>query len=175
MSTAGKVLAVLIMLMGVVCLILAGGVARLNQNANQKLEALAADLVKAQENLDSARREIVGLRDQTTLVQEKIDRDLSLLRVRQNDLERTRSQVVATLERVKYDLGTVSFEFESAKTALENRNAEFEAEEKATDELRKKVQVLKATTTEQMNRLKSLREQFQNSYHQSLQMLGKPK
>ncbi len=171
MSTAGKVLAVLIMLASIVCLILAGGVAQLNYNANQRLQSLADEVAKAQAAIETARREIAETRDQTTIAQEKIDREITTLRTQQTDLERTRSQVVDTLERLKYDLGTVNATIAGARTSLEKRNAEFDAEQKAMEERRRDVQNLKTHNAELMARLDSLRDQFQKTYHDNLARL----
>jgi chromosome segregation ATPase len=173
MSTAGKVLVVLVMLAAIICLILAGGVAQLNYNGTKKLDDLGKELVKTQENLAKTRHEISDLRDQTTLVQEKIDRDVTALRVQQNDLERSHSQISYTLDRVKHELETVNSTIEGAKTSIENRKNEFDAEEKAMDELRRQVLSLKSNNTQLMDRLKTLRDQFQNSYHENVGMLSK--
>jgi chromosome segregation ATPase len=173
MSTAGKVLVVLVMLSAVACMILAGGVAKLNQNGNEALEKIAAQLAKAQEDLDTARRDIVSLRDQTILSQEKIDRDIAVLEAQQTALERHRSQIVNELERAKYELGTVTDTIARGKAAVANRTEEFDAEEKALADLRRNVQELKTTNGELMGRLKSLRDQFQDAYHSNVDMLGK--
>jgi len=74
---------------------------------------------------------------------------------------------------VQFDLGTVNATIEGAKTSLRNRNAEFDAEEKAMADLRREVQSLKSNNTQLMTRLQSLRDQFQGSYHQNVEMLGK--
>jgi chromosome segregation ATPase len=173
MSTAGKVLAVLVMLASIVCLILAGGIAQLNYNANQRLQKLSDDLAKAQADIETTRHEMAETRDRTTETQENIDRDLAALGSQQADLDRTRSQIVDTLERLKYDLGTVNATIAGARTSLENRNAEFDAEQKATDELRRGVQSLKTNNAQLMARLGSLRDQFQKNYHANVEMLGK--
>ena len=60
-----------------------------------------------------------------------------------------------------------------ARTSLENRNAEFDAERKGTDALRRDVQSLKANNAQLMARLYSLRTQFQKTYHANVEMLGK--
>jgi chromosome segregation ATPase len=173
MSTAGKVLVVLVMLASIVCLILAGGIAQLNYNANQRLQRLADELAKTQEGIESTRREIAETRDTTTEAQEKIDRDITTLRSQQTDLERTRTQVVDTLERLKYDLGTVNATIEGARTSLQNRNVEFDAEQKAMEESRREVQSLKENNAQLMARLDSLRKRFQDTYHDNLERLGK--
>jgi chromosome segregation ATPase len=175
MSTAGKVLVVLIMLTAIGCLILAGGVAQLNTNANQKLQQLTADLEKTQAAIETTRQDIKSHRDQTTIAQEKIDREITALRSQQTDLERSRSQISDTLSRLQYDLGTVNATIAAARESLQNRVTEFDNEQTAMAELRRHVQSLQAHNSELMGRLKSLRDQFRDTHHKNLEMLGKPR
>lgn len=173
MSTAGKVLVVLVMLASVACLMLAGGIAQLNANANKRLQELSTQLAKAQEDIGAARREAMALRDETTETQEKIDREVTTLRARQSDLERTRTQILDHLARLRYDLGTVNATIDGARTSLQNRNAEFEADEKELADLRGRVQSLKANNTQLMGTLETLRTRFQDTYHKNVDMVGK--
>jgi chromosome segregation ATPase len=173
MSTAGKVLVVLIMLTAIGCLILAGGVAQLNANANQRLQQLAAELEKTQAAVEATRQDIKSYRDQTTIAQEKIDREITALRSQQTDLERSRSQISDTLSRLQYDLSTVNTTIAAARESLRNRITEFDNEQTAMAELRRHVQSLKANNSELMGRLRSLRDQFQGTQRKNLEMLGK--
>jgi peptidoglycan hydrolase CwlO-like protein len=173
MSTAGKVLVVLVMLASIACLILAGGVAQLNANANKRLLDLSNELAKAREDIEAARREAMATRDETTETQERIDRQVATLRARQNDLERSRSQIVENLTRLQYDLGTVNATIDGANTSKTSHGAEFEADDRALAELRGRVQALKDNNAQLMDRLKSLRQQFQDTYHKNVEMLGK--
>jgi cell division protein ZapA len=175
MSTAGKVLVVLIMLTAIGCLILAGGVAQLNFNANQKLQQLSTELEKTQADIESTKREITEHRDQTTITQEKIDREIAALESRQTDLERTRSQIIDTLSRLQYDLNVVNGTIAAAKDSLQNRVNEFNADEKAMADLRRDVQSLRSNNEQLMARLQSLRTQFQDTYHKNLEMIGQPR
>ena len=77
------------------------------------------------------------------------------------------------LARVTYEKGTVDSTIEGAKTSIQTRSAEFDAEEKAMADLRRDVQSLKANNNQLMGRLQSLRDQFQKSYHNNVEMLGK--
>ena len=172
MSTAGKVLVVLVMLVSIGCLILAGGVAQLHYNANQRLQKLDADLEKAQAAIDATRREIAQTADQTNISQEKLDREIAALRSQQTDLERTRSQVTDMLAHLQADLKTVNETIAAAKESLEIRVAEFNADTSAMDDLRRRVNELKSTNSEMVGRLQSLRDSFQKSYHDSLQRIG---
>jgi chromosome segregation ATPase len=173
MSTAGKVLVVLVMLTVVVWMILAGGVAQLNRNGNEALTKLATELEKVEADLQTAKHDILNYRDQTALTQEKIDRDIAVLRSRQADLEDARSQISESLSRLRYQLATVDETIKTAQTSLQNRNKEYQDEEKAIDDLRTEVQGLKTDNTQLMARLHSLREKFRDTYHSNLGMLNK--
>jgi predicted nucleic acid-binding Zn-ribbon protein len=173
MSTAGKVLVVLIMLSAIACLIMAGGVAQLNYNANQKLDQLAAELEKTQQSIEATKLEIISTRDQTTVVQETIDREFSALESQQTDLERSRTQIADTLSRLQYDLKTVNDTVAEAKDSLQYRVNEFDAETKAMADLRRDVQALRSNNTQLMARLQSLRSQFLDTQRKNADMLGK--
>lgn len=173
MSTAGKVLVVLIMLSAIACLILAGGVAQVNYNANQKLDQLAKELEKTRESIEATKLDIMNTRDQTTVVQEQVDRDFSRLESQQTDLERTRTQILDTLTRLQYDLGTVNSTIAQAKDSLQHRVNEFDAETKAMADLRRDVQSRRSDNTQLMSRLQSLKDQFGKTQRENAEMLGK--
>jgi hypothetical protein len=170
MSTAGKVLVVLVMLVSVAWMILGGGVAQLNRNGNEALDKLTTELQKVEEDLASAKVEIRQLRDQTHSTQAHIDRDLNVLRSRQSDEEKARSQISETLSRLRYQLATVEETIKTAQTSLENHNKEHQDEEKAIDDLRTEVKSVKTENTQLMARLQSLRTKFQDTYHQNIEM-----
>jgi chromosome segregation ATPase len=173
MSTAGKVLVVLVMLVAVVCMILAGGIARLNYNANQKLDQLSNEIAKAEQEIEATHLEIMDYSDRASSAGEKIDRDIATLRAQQTDIERTRAQVIDTLEALRFDLDRENKTGAAAKESLRIRIAEFEAEEKAMAELRRQVQTLKSNNSEAMGRLEKLRNDLLNTHRKNVQMLGK--
>ena len=137
MSTAGKVLSVLVMLVLVVWIVMAAGVARLNTNGNTALH------------------------------------DLTVLRDRQVELERSRSQIVESLERSKHQFATVEESVKSAQALLEHRNSERDAEQKALADTRSEVKTLMADSSQLMNQLDTLRKNFQKTYHANVENLGK--
>ena len=175
MSTAGKVLVVLIMLVAIGCLILAGGVGQLNYNANQKLQQLTVEVEKTQKDLEETRLDIMKYRDETSVTQEKIDREVAALLSQQTDLERTRSQITDMLNRAQYDLSVVKGTIADAQDSLQARITELDAETKAMADLRRNVQLLKERNAQSMNRLESLRKQFQKTHQANVEMLGKPR
>ncbi len=173
MSTAGKVLIVLVLLTSLIWMVLASGIAQLNANGNRRLNQLTMEIEKLQEQVEKAQTDLVSLRDETALVQEKADRDLVVLRSRQSDLEKARSQIRDALERVQFQLATVQDTIKGAQDALVHRNEEYQAEEKALADLKTDVQTLMADTSQLLDRLTALRKQFQNTYHASVETQGK--
>ena len=173
MSTAGKVLVVLIVLASLVWLILIGGVAQLNYNGNEQLDKLTKELEKMETDLQETRREIVNLRDQTTATQEQVDREVTTLRAQQAELEKARSKIMESLTRVQYQLAIVGDTITGAETSKKHRDAEHQAEEKAMEELRGEVQNLKTQNDQLMARLQTLRDQFQTTYHTNLETISK--
>ena len=63
MSTAGKVLAVVVMLMSLIWMILSAGVSQLNTNGNKRLHELAGQIAKLQEDLEHTQDEVVDAQE----------------------------------------------------------------------------------------------------------------
>jgi len=173
MSTAGKVLVVLVTLTTLVWMILAAGVAQLNRNGNNVLHDLNVELAKAQVDLKQTRDDIVAFRDETSSIQEKVDRDLTMLGARLTDVQNVRSQIIDGLDRIQYQLSTVGETIKGAQTALDHRTAELQAEVKALADARAEVQSLMAESSQLANRLNNLRQTFQTTYKANVEMLGK--
>ena len=173
MSTAGKVLVVFVMLFTLAWMVLAGGVAQLNRNGNQALQKLTDDLEKVQAGLETAKHEVIDLRTQTTLIQEKIDRDVIVLEAKQTLLEETKSEILDTLSSLQYELATVEDTIKTGKATLASRIVEHQDEEKAMAGLRNEVQTLIADNSQLMNRLQTLRDQFKKTHSTNVEMLQK--
>ncbi len=173
MSTAGKVLSVLVMLVLVVWIVLASGVSRLNTNGNEALDRVRKEIDKLRVDVDQTQVDIAGLRDQTSTIQEKVNHDLTVLRDRQVQLEKSRSQIVESLERYKYQLATVEESVRNAQALLQHRNEERDADKKAVADTRSEVQTLMADSSQLMNRLDTLRKTFQKTYQENVENLGK--
>jgi predicted nucleic acid-binding Zn-ribbon protein len=173
MSTAGKVLVVLVMITSLVWIVLASGLAQLNANGNRRLNQLTTEIEKLKDQVEKAQNDVASLRDQAASVQEQADRDRIVLRARQSDIEKSRSQIKDALERVQYQVATVQDTIKSSEEALLHRNEEYQSEEKALADLKSEVQTLMADTGQLLERLTSLRKQFQDKYHANVEMLGK--
>ncbi len=172
MSTAGKVLAVLVLLTSLVWMALAAGVAQLNTNGNQRLHDLVVQIEKLQDDLQETQNELTSVKDQTSTTQERTDRELAALRARQSDIEKARSQIRESLSRAQYQLAIVQETIKGAQDALQHRNEEYQTEEKALADLKSDVGHLVADTNSLRERLTTLRTQFHGTYHTNVEMLG---
>ena len=173
MSTAGKVLVILVLLTSVAWIVLASGVAQLNTNGNTRLHDLTVQIDKLQTGFKQTHDEIVSLRDQTSSIQEDVDRQIAVLRARQSDVERARSQIQESLSRVQYQLATVKETIEKAKTALQHRIEEQASEQQALAQAKSEVEDLKAKNGELLSQLSTLRKNFETVYHSNVESLGK--
>ena len=172
MSTAGKVLVVLVMLASLVWIVLSAGVSQLNTNGNKRLHDLAEQVIKLQDDVTQAQDDFVALRSQTATVQEDLDRQLTVLRSRQSDLEKARSHIRENLSRNEYQVELVTQTIDRAKTALQHRNEEEQADQEALAKARAEVKDLMAKTGELTNQLGALRKEFQTKYHSNIESLG---
>jgi chromosome segregation ATPase len=173
MSTAGKVLVVLVLLTSLVWIVLASGVAQLNTNGNTRLHDLAVQIEKLQTDLKQTQDEIVSVRDQTSSIQENVDREVTVLRAHQSNLQKASSQIQESLSRVQYQLATVKETIEKAKTTLQHRIEEQASEQQALVQTKSEVEDLKTKNAELLSQLSTLRKNFESVYHSNVESLGK--
>jgi len=171
MSTAGKVLVVLILLTSLVWMLLTAGVAQLNRNGNQALIVLTEKVAKLQDDVKKTQDKIVRVKDQTHVLQEKMDRELAVINARQNDVQRLASNVSENLSRVRYELATVQQTVQNAEQDRTERAAEVVADQKALDAARDEVKSLKATDEQLRARLASLRNEFKKTLNRNVDIL----
>jgi len=171
MSTAGKVLVVLILLTSLVWMLLTAGVAQLNRNGNQALIVLTEKVAKLQDDVKKTQGKIVRVKDQTHVLQEKMDRELAVINARQNDVQRLASNVSENLSRVRYELATVQQTVQNAEQDRTERAAEVVADQKALDAARNEVKSLKATDEQLRARLASLRNEFKKTLNRNIDIL----
>jgi len=172
MSTAGKVLVVLVMLASIAWTVLTAGVAQINRNANRALQELQQQIDKLRDDLRTTQRQIVQLKDETVVVQERMDADLAVTFARQVDVERVNSSVREILSRVEYQLSKLQEEIDAAERAKAAREEEKAAEQKALAESLAEVERLNTETNEMMNRLFGLRNEFKTTLKANIDLLG---
>jgi chromosome segregation ATPase len=173
MSTAGKVLVVLVLLTSLVWLVLASGVAQLNTNGNTRLHELTVQIDKLQTDFKQTQDEIFAVRDQTSTIQENVDRQITVLRARQSDLEKARSKIIEYMTRVQYQPATLKDTIEKAKTTLQHRIEEQASEQQALVQAKSEVEDLKSKNGELLSQLSTLRQNFETVYRSNIESLGK--
>jgi predicted nucleic acid-binding Zn-ribbon protein len=171
MSTAGKVLVVLVMLASLVWMLLTAGVTQLNRNGNQALIVLTEKVAKLQGDVKNTRDEIIRVKDQTHVLQEQMDRELAVINARQNDVQRLASNISERLSSVRYELATVQQTVQNAEQGRTARAAEVVADQKALDAARDEVKSMKATDEQLRARLASLRAEFKKTLNSSVNIL----
>jgi chromosome segregation ATPase len=171
MSTAGKVLTVVILLASLLWMALMSGVDQINRNGGQALDTLIKRVAQLQDDLKSTQDEIVHVRDQTTVLQEQMDRELAVINARQNDVQRLASDVTENLSRVRYELSTVQQTLQNAEQDRTERAEEAVADQKALDAARVEYQALKVADGQLRERLASLRAEFKKTLKSSNDIL----
>jgi predicted nucleic acid-binding Zn-ribbon protein len=173
MSTAGKVLIVIVMLLTIAWVLLSAGVSRINTNHNTKVFELTKQVEKLQEEVKDTQEQVESVLIQTQLAQEKIDRERAVLRAKQSDLERARSQVADSLASVKYELEIVEGTAKGAQNDLDHRTTEHEEETKSLAKQQGDVRELMAQCSKQREELAALRKDFLSKYHSNIETRGK--
>lgn len=168
MSTAGKVLAVLILLVSLAWVFLAAGVAQLNRNGNAALAKLQADVANAKEGVKKAQIALVKIKDDTALFQSSMDTKLAVLRAQMVDVEAGNSRLNGILNNMQAQLQTVEATVAEAQHDLEIRNTEKETEIKLLAAARAEVQQLRDRDAELADRLASLRKEFKDKFSENV-------
>ncbi|AMV38103.1 hypothetical protein [Planctomyces sp. SH-PL62] len=172
MSTAGKVLVVLILLAAGVWIFLGAGVAQLNRNGNAALAKLQADLAKAEEGLHQAQVDLVKIKDDTSQFQANMNTQVAVIRARVTGVEAAGSQLKGVLNNMQHQLETVQNTVEHAQHDLEIRKQEKEAETKLLAAARADVQDLRDRDAELTERLATLRDEFKKAFDENVSKMA---
>lgn len=173
MSTAGKVLSVLVMLMSLVWMILSAGVDQLNTNFNKKLHDLGVQIEKLEGDVDQARDDLAHLKSSAASIQENLDHELAVLEARESDLEKDRSQIKESLSHWQLQLETANGTIERAKAALQHRSEEQTSSQELLAKTKSDVKELMSRCNELMSELAGLRKEFNSTYQANVESLGK--
>jgi chromosome segregation ATPase len=160
MSTAGKVLSVLVILVAVAWMFLTATVSQLNHNGAEAVEQLKKQVEKLDKDVATATHDLQKAKDDWTLDQVATQDRLTVLQARQTDLEKARSVVQEIKTRVDLQLADAETIAKTSATNLEQRIAEKKNETEALVKTRTEVEQLKTERTELVGRLTELREKF---------------
>jgi uncharacterized protein YlxW (UPF0749 family) len=173
MSTAGKVLTVLILLVMLVWIVMVSAVTQLDVNYGQKIDKQQIELEKLAVDVAKANSDITTLTEQARLEQDSTDRDLRLLLSRIAHAEGILTLHNESLSRIKLQVADYLAAVEKAQANLANREAE-KAKDKADvamklDEIAK----AQAKNAELRTELAQLQEDFKRLLTENTKALEK--
>ena len=163
MSTAGKVLVVLSVLMMAVWVVLISAVAQLNMTATENIKNLKADVAKLKVDVAQTQRDAEDRRSQVIAEQVAKERSLFGLRARLSDAERQLSTARESLSRVQFQLANYLKTATSAKEDQTLRIQEKADLEKAKADEEALVKRLQGENSELLDSLLALRAGFQET------------
>lgn len=160
MSTAGKVLAVLVVLTSALAMVMASGVAVLNMSGGEQIKGLQNQVVKLEKDVAETERNIIAIKDQISVGQAAITDQLAVMRSHRADLEKHRSETIEIATRVKYQLEGVQESVRQAEATRELRAAEKAREIQAKADAEAEVEDLKQEYAALVEQLDKLRDEF---------------
>jgi chromosome segregation ATPase len=175
MSTAGKVLVVLVMLVAAIWTVLASGVAELNKSGGDQVAQLNEKVAATEKELAAATRKLAQLKDQIALEQEAMKDHLAVIRAQKADLEKARSETIEIATRVKFQVAAMQEAVKRAETTKEFRQNELSQEVEAKAAAERTVEQLKQEHAELTEQLNQLRSKFKSTLDSNRQLLGRLK
>lgn len=160
MSTLGKVLAGLVLVMFFVWAFLAAVNAEKNRNWETAIQALEKQVAQLEDEVKTVNADIVKTRDEVNRVQVSLGHELAIGRAKRAAAEELRSAALADLLRLKNLQATSEATQKNAESDRDLRVAELKAETEELAKKRDEVKNLQAVNKEQMDTLTKLQEQF---------------
>jgi chromosome segregation ATPase len=160
MSTAGKVLTVLILLVTVVWLVMMSAVTQLNVNWQTKIAAQQKSIEQATDAFEKARADTLSLTEQARVKQNETDLEVRHRLVRIASAERRRSSVTEDLTRIKAQVADSQSSAETAKGNLATREAEIVANQEALAKKRDEIAKAQAVNADLRSQLGQLQDDF---------------
>ena len=165
MSTAGKVLAFLNILVIPVWIFLMAGVAQYNRNGTQAMLKLQQQQAKIEEEIKTVKAQAIAFRDDTNLEQMTTSQELAVIQDTKYAVQKRQSDATEAATRANYDLEDQQKALKTAKQNLEHRIAEKKDMETSLAAAEEEVERLKQVDTKQRVQLKNLRDEFAKVYN----------
>ncbi len=160
MSTAGKVLTVLILIVMIPWLIMMSAVIDLNKNYEQKIIAQQKTLNQVTIDVAKANSDILRLTEQARTEQDTTDRDLREILGRIVAAEARQSKATESLTRIKAQAADFLAAVETAKTNLATREAEKAQGKKDLAQKREEIAKAQARNADLRLQLAQLQDEF---------------
>lgn len=175
MSTAGKVLVVLVMLVAAIWTVLASGVAELNKSGSEQVAKQKDQVTSLEQQVAKATRDLALLKDEIALKQEETDQQLRVIRVQQADLQKARSETIEIASRVKLQVALMQESLKRAEATKDLRHKEHSQEVEAKAAAEREVETLKQEHAELVDQLDQLRSKFKATVESNRQLLARLK
>jgi septal ring factor EnvC (AmiA/AmiB activator) len=174
MSTAGKVLSVIVMLALVGWLVLASAVTQLNKEWLQAIDKLDKQIAGTEDERVTGTGGLIGqitdlenkihkIKADTALEQAKTAQAITVLRTELSDMEKAESETKETLARMQFEVANVTAAEKLATEALALRRKEKADTEKAKADEEALVEKYKGEVGQQFAELEKLRGEFKQT------------
>ncbi len=173
MSTAGKVLTVLVLLVVPIWILLVAAVADLNTNGTQAVKTLQDQVSDLKAKVIDTQKNIASLQDQIALEQMAMDKDRTVIRTQLAEVERARAATLEITKDVLLQKEMIDAAVKTAEAARDRRNAELEAEQQAKATVENDVARLQGENSELMSHLKRLRDEFKATLEENRKMVDR--
>ena len=175
MSTAGKVLTVLILLVMLVWVVMLSAVSQLNANHSEKILTQQKSLDKLVEDVETSTNGFHNLVELTRQEQEASDRDVRVSSGKLLGIERRKSSVTEDLTRLKFQLADYLAAVEKSKINLANREAEKAKDEDDLAKKKDEIAKAQALNSELRTQLAQLQDQFKRLLNENTSAIAKAK
>jgi hypothetical protein len=173
MSTLGKVLSVLTVLMILVWIVMAAGVADLNRNYGEKVIKLQGDIDRLEKQVVAAQAEVEGLIPQIALQQVERDKRLTVLREHLSQLEKLDTESREALIRVELQVTRVQAEVTASQAANALREKQKADTQKLLADARAGVQTLMGENAKLLEELTGLRTEYLSTVAENRELYGR--
>ena len=163
MSTAGKVLTVLILLASAGWVFLMAQVAEITRNQGKREVALEAQIDQAQADASKAVADVAALKRQIENAQVESANVQTTLRSEISNIRKFEAFTVETLDRYNNRLATLQIEIDLAEKRQRDRAAEEVATKKLRTETRARMETLIEGNDKLLDRLASLRSELEQT------------
>jgi cell division protein FtsB len=175
MSTPGKVLVVLVLLITPVWVMMVSGVAQLNKNWGKQVDDLKKQVKTLEDDVVAMRKSVVDLKDTISLEQVTMADEIAALRSHAADLQKTRTDALEYASRAQLQRAATEEQAKAAESTRDLRVTEHKEEIAAKAAAEAEVENLKqehATLTEQLDKL---RDDFKKTVESNRRLVARLK
>jgi len=171
MSTAGKVLVVIVALTTLVWILLMAKVADLHGNWNAEVQRQRDAVVKAEAEHVRANADLARKKDDIDREQNLMEKETMVLRRLVSSAERAHTEASEALHRVNFQLESVNAQVKNAQEIAAQRLKERTDTEEAIAKGRQSINEMKARNDALLAELTDLRNQFTRTLAENKQLL----